>query len=299
MLAALLLVLIANALARHLAGRYPVGEVLFLRYLCALPVVLIGAAPDGRTMFATARLGLHALRAALGVGAAAAIYAASLHLPFSDLVAISYSAPLFVAVYSWPLLGERVSRWRGCLIAGGFVGVGLVVHPTHFELWSLGAVVMAVLNAFVAIAARGLARTERPATMAVWFTAFGTIFSAPLVGFGFVMPEAGDVLLFTAFGVAAGVSTHLNVRAYRHAPAAVLVPIDYFAVLLSAAIGFIVWSEIPSLAMICGGALIVATGLLQLRAAQAEAGGSIMLRDKAVPSVAGVDALTALNSTRR
>jgi drug/metabolite transporter (DMT)-like permease len=271
MAASLCLVLLTNALARDLAARLPVGEILFCRFLGALPIVLLLAAKARIPLFTTQRLGIHVLRAALGIAAMGALYLSSQHLPFSDLIAISYSSPLLVALFAMPLLGERVSGRRFALISSGFLGVLLIAFPGHFAIWSLGALAMAMLNALAVIAARSLGRTEHPIAIACQFALFGAGLSLPLLALGCRLPSPSDLPELAALGVCAGLAIQLNAMAFRHAPASVLAPIDYAAVVISVAIGYVAWSETPTLSMILGGTLLIASGVLQLRVAQAEA----------------------------
>src|SRR5713101_8424257 len=93
MATSLVLVVGASALARILTARYPANEVLFFRFVCALPVVFACSGGIKVRELATQRIGMHALRALLTVGATLSLYLASQHLLFADLIAISYSTP--------------------------------------------------------------------------------------------------------------------------------------------------------------------------------------------------------------
>lgn len=262
---ALILLFVANTIARALSARLPVGEVVFFRFAGALAVAGGLWFWLGRPAMTPRRLPLHALRALLVVMATACLYAATRHLPFADLIAIAYSAPLFVALLAWPLIGERVGARRLAISAIGFLGVLLVACPGQFKLWSLGALAMALLSAAATLCTRSLARGEDATTMACCFAAFGLIFSAPGLLLGWITPDLRDLALLACLGLAAGVSIHLHAQAFRCAPASVLAPIDYLGVLLSVGIGFVVWDETPSLFMLAGGVLIVGAGLLQFR----------------------------------
>jgi drug/metabolite transporter (DMT)-like permease len=264
MATSLLLVVVANALARDLTSRYPANEVLFFRFFCALPLVLACSGKLEVRDLATRRLPLHALRAMLVVGATLALYLASQHLLFADLIAISYSTPLFVGIFAAPLLGERVGGGRALLTIIGFVGVLLVACPGRLELWSAGALTMAVLNAFAVLTARSLAKTEDPAQMAIHFTLFGLVFSALLIPYQWVAPSPEDLLSLGALGLAAGLAIHVHAHAFRCAPASFLAPIDYFGVVISAGLGLLLWSEIPSIFTFAGGGLIVLVGMLHV-----------------------------------
>lgn len=263
MAASLALVLTAGALARDLGGRYGAAEVLFLRFLLSLPVVAAAAvAMAGRRALSVTRPGGHAVRALSGVGAALIFYAATQHLPFADLIALSYAAPLFVVLLSGAAIGERVGAASALCVALGMAGVFLIAPPTRLEPWSLAMLAMAFLNAVCILATRRTAQADGPAATGLVFVLAGCLLTAPAALLtGFRMPDAADLPAFLLLGLAAGTAILLNAAAFRRAPAAVLAPIDYLGIAASAAIGFLWWGESPSPAVLLGGALIAAAGL--------------------------------------
>jgi drug/metabolite transporter (DMT)-like permease len=269
MAASLAMFLLAGVLARDLSARYPVGEVLFLRFLLSLIVVVpFALVTVGWAALRSANPGLQAVRAIFGVTAAGIFYAASQHLTFADLVTVSYTMPLFVALLSRPVLGERVGSHRALLVAGGFCGAVLVLAPAGFGIWSLAALGMAVLNAACALGARKLAATDAPATTSLLFVTVGAGLTLPLAAYSFSAVAPADALRFLLLGVASGLAVILNVAAFRHGPVAVLVPIDYFGIVAAMAIGFFAYREVPTTLAIAGSGLIVITGCAQLRIAR-------------------------------
>ncbi|MBM3522934.1 MAG: DMT family transporter [Alphaproteobacteria bacterium] len=261
----LLLLFIGNTLARELSARLPVGEVVFFRFAGAFVVTMSLWIGVGAPALSARRLPLHALRALLVVGATFALYASTRHLPFADLIAIAYSAPLFVVLLAWPVIGERVGRRRAIISAVGFFGVLLVAFPGQFKIWSLGALAMAVLNSGATLCTRSLARSEDATTIAFCFAAFGMLFSMPVILIDWIAPDPFEFALLAVLGIVSGLSIHVHALAFRLAPASVLAPVDYVGVLLSVGIGFVLWSETPSAFMLVGGAVIVATGILLFR----------------------------------
>ena len=278
MAGSLLLVLLVNALARELTARYPVGEVLFCRFLGAAALLAILFRGDVAVAMRTPHLKLHLMRVVLGVGSTLALYMALQHLPFADLMAIAYASPLVVAMLSWSALGERVGLRRVGFILAGFGGILIVAFPGRLEIWSIGALIMALLNAGALMTTRSLGRTENARTIAICFAVFGTLATAPMLFFGCKLPDASDALLFVALGGTAGLAIHLHAQAFRRAQAAVLAPVDYFAVVISPAFAWLFWAEVPSSSMLIGGAIIIAAGMLQLREAHRETTHNVFSR---------------------
>lgn len=265
MAVSLALVLAANALARDLSARYPAGEVLFLRFLASLAVILPLALRGGIAALRTRHPVLQAGRAVCGIGAAGIFYAATQHLPFGDLVALSYTAPLFIALLSPLLLGERVGRGLLAPILLGFAGVVLVAIPNQISLWSMAAVVLALLNALCAVGARHLGRVDGVAATTALFALAGTLMSLPIAVVDFVLPSAVDLPLLAALGLFAGLAVHVNALALRAARAAVVAPVDYLGIAVSTGIGWTLWEEVPTPLAMIGGAFIAVSGLLSLR----------------------------------
>jgi drug/metabolite transporter (DMT)-like permease len=57
------------------------------------------------------------------------------------------------------------------------------------------------------------------------------------------------------------VGQHYITEAFRHAPAAVVAPIEYTALLWGIAIDWVVWSVLPGTVILSGASLVIAAGL--------------------------------------
>lgn len=303
MLGSLAMVLVAGALARTLGAQYAAEQVLFLRFVVSLAVVgpaalaLAGRPASIRRALTIRRPLPHAVRAVTGVGAALIFYKATQHLPFADLVALSTSAPIFVALLSRLLTGERVSAASAACIAAGLAGVFLVAPPTQLAVWSLAAVAMAALNAVCILATRKAAQSDGPAATGLVFVLAGTLLTLPAALAGFRMPALEDAPAFLMLGLAAGAAIVLNVKAFRLAPAALLAPIDYLGIAASVAVGYVWWGEVPTLAAAAGGALITVAGIANVLLAGRPYQPS-STPNQAVPNQADLGGSTSRPSTR-
>ena len=89
------------------------------------------------SVIATCRLSQHIARAALGIFAPLAFFAALRYLPLADTTAIFFCAIFFMTAGSAWFLGEAVGYHRWIAIVIGFVGVLLVVRPGRMSCSSL------------------------------------------------------------------------------------------------------------------------------------------------------------------
>ncbi len=160
-----------DAIIKYASADVTLWQLYVLRSLFLIPALLVIAFAWGDGA-ATWRQSLRAwpmLRAMLFVLMYFSMYAAIPVLPLSAVAAGIYTAPLFVAALSAPLLGEPV-RWRGLLaIAIGFAGVLVILRPgTEAFTWEMLLPVMAgFFYALSAIVTRTRCRSIPPSTLAV------------------------------------------------------------------------------------------------------------------------------------
>jgi drug/metabolite transporter (DMT)-like permease len=148
-----------------------------------------------------------------------------------------------------------------------FVGILVIVQPGAASIAPLGFAV-AMIGAFstglVSITLRHMTRTESPPSIVFWF---GVLSVPPMallmIPFGQAhSPEIFALLLL--MGVTGSVSQILQTFAFRWGSVAVVVPMDYSAILWSSAIGWLFWDALPSAAIWIGAALIAAGSLYVL-----------------------------------
>ena len=253
----------------------PVGETVFFRSVFALPPILLWVGLRGGlpNMLKTSDPWGHARRGLAGVSAMSLGFVAIGLLPFSEVVAIGYAAPLFATLLAAVLLKERLRLYRLSAIALGLAGVLLVLSPRlglveagaasdrAQTLGALAALAAALMSAFAQTFARRLVATETTASVAFWFTITSTVCALLTSPFGWTLPSPGAAALLVLAGFLGGTGQILLTESYRHAELAVIAPFDYASILLSLAIGWFVFAEAPTPTMLLGAALVIVAGL--------------------------------------
>jgi drug/metabolite transporter (DMT)-like permease len=182
-----------------------------------------------------------------------------------------------VAALSVPVLGERVARAQWVAIAAGLAGVLLMLAPRGGQWISLGALAAVVAAASYSVAVvslRLLSRTDTTESMVFWFTALLTL------GAGLLAIPGWQPLLSQHFGLLVGVGItgalgqHFITEAFRHAPAAVVTPFEYTALLWGVALDLAIWGVLPGGVTLAGGALVIGAGLYIIQRERSTAGGS-------------------------
>lgn len=254
-----------DALLKLFAAYYPPFQVSALRAAASLPFVLVPMWLAGRLgELRPTRLGLHLVRGLLGVVMLATFVAALREAPLASVYSVYMAAPLLIAALAAWWLGERVDAGRWLAIVVGLAGVLVILQPRPGGLsWTAGvfATLSALCYALAAITARVLTRTERSPTMVVTFLTVVTLVAGGLAAPEWVAIRPGDWLLIAATGALGAVGQHAITEAFRHAPAAVVAPIEYTALLWGLGIDFVVWSVWPNAAMLGGATLVIAAGI--------------------------------------
>ncbi|MDZ7670360.1 MAG: DMT family transporter [Gammaproteobacteria bacterium] len=262
-----------DACVKALQGGFDTPQIVLLRLLCALPFVLLFARfMGGFARIRPKRWRWHIFRACCASGATFSFFWALGELPLVLIVTIGFAAPLLVALLSRPFLGERVGamRWLGIVV--GFAGVLVAVQPASGAApLSWDPAILAVLGAtlcwaLLVMSARRMG-TDEPAGAMVLFTMPLSIVIGGVLSIGnWVTPTAGDWALFAALGLFGASVHYCAVFAYRASRATTVAPIEYTALIWSALLGYAFFDEIPGEWTLAGAVIIVAGGLLAMRA---------------------------------
>jgi drug/metabolite transporter (DMT)-like permease len=89
------------------------------------------------------------------------------------------------------------------------------------------------------------------------------VFTAALP-LGWVAPTAFDWGAMVANGLGNAIGQYLWTRALHLAPTSAVVPFNYFSLVWAIVLGFLVWGDIPSAALLAGSAIVVASGVFLL-----------------------------------
>lgn len=216
-----------------------------------------------RTLVRTRRPAMQLARAGLLVVTICLLFAGFVWLPIAEATVLNFMAPIFVALLSAPLLGERVDPHRWLAVAAGFAGVLVIVRPgseiAHFA--ALFPLASALSFAGFQLMTRIVSRSD--STLAtVFHTGAGTcLWSSLIVPFVWTPMSGRQWLGFAVLGTL-GTCAHIClVRAFTLAPAALVSPFTYTKLLWVSILGFFVFGDLPGANTLAGSALIVAGGL--------------------------------------
>ena len=231
----------------------------------------------GLSVFRTRRLHHHVMRSASQACSQTFLLIAFSLMPLAGAIAINFSSPLFATLVSALLLKEAVGLTRWAVLLIGFLGVLIVANPgaETFQIGALFALGNAILYGSVTAGVRGMTATESAQTLTLYQLVLLTGCFALLLPLGWVTPTPADAGWILFNGVANAVGQYWWTRALHLAPASAVAPFFYLSLVWASILGFVIWGEVPTVSLVVGSAVVVASGLFLLwratRARQAAA----------------------------
>lgn len=192
-------------------------------------------------------------------------------IPLSQLVALEFTNPIWVALLAPLLLGERLTRARMLAVALGFAGVLIVARPGidplglgHFA--ALGAAIGFALNT---IYTKKIMAFDGVLCVLFWMTASQAVMGFALgVWGGFPWPSVTVWPWLVVVGLT-GLSAHYCLTsALTHAPASIVAPMEFLRLPVISVVGMAVYAEPLMLSVFAGAVLILGANLLNMRASR-------------------------------
>jgi drug/metabolite transporter (DMT)-like permease len=253
------------ALARGLEGRCDWELVATVRaglaFLFATVLTLRAGAK-----FAFFRPRILWLRSIAGTISLICTFYALLHLPISDVLTLTNMFPIWVALLSWPLAGERPTVDAWIAIAVGLVGVLLVAQP-HFAQDDPYPALIALLASFsTSVAMLGLHRLKAVDPRAIvahfsgvsFVTCLFIIFLDPTDSWGNAKLESTTLLMLGSVGVCATVGQLFLTKAFAAGPPARVSVVALTQVGFAMLFDMVFWNRSFGLLSLLGIALVIA-----------------------------------------
>jgi drug/metabolite transporter (DMT)-like permease len=235
-----------------------------LGFFMLYPLIRING---GFSVVKTARARVHIARNLIHYGAQLGWFFALTLIPIGQVVAIEFTMPIWTAILAATFLGERITVWKIAAIALGVIGVVVIVRPAAGEVDPGQLIALAAAVGFgISIAiVKSLTRTEQTLAIIFWMLAVQSAAGFFPALYVWTWPPAyvwGWVVVIAFCGT---FSHYCMARAMLHADATVVIPMDFLRVPLTAAAGWLIYSERLDIFTVLGAALILTGNLLNLK----------------------------------
>ena len=256
---------------RELATNLNTFEIMLFRSIIGFLIVLaIGYFAKTFAEIKRDRLGLHLFRNLAHFSGQNLWFLAVASIPFSQLFALEFSTPVWVALLAPLFLGEVLTKQRLLAVILGFAGVLIVARPdiNQFDFAIVAAVACAICFAGSMMATKSLTSDQSITCILFWLTlmqlAMGlvaTVFTGTIT-----FPEGINIFWIVIVGIG-GLTAHFCItNALALAPAIVVIPLDFMRLPLISVIGFLAYGEAFELPILVGAGVIFIAILLNLKA---------------------------------
>ena len=257
--------------ARELAPHHDTFEIMMYRSFLGIGIVVgIGWMAGTLHQIQTSRLGLHALRNAIHFGGQNLWFFALASIPLAQVIALEFTAPIWVALLAPLVIGER---WRWVRIAAaaiGFAGILVVTKPGSVEISPgvIAAILSAVCFAGVTLTTKVLSRNETVTSILFWLVvsqaAMGVV--AACYDGAVRPPTLQSIPLLVLVGFCGLFSHWCIANALTVAPASVVSPMEFARLPLTAAVGALLYAEAIDPAVAIGAILVLIANTINIRA---------------------------------
>ena len=252
-----------DSMMKLVVNDHPIGQAIFIRGVFVLLLITLFVYRQGGFRV----LRIHSMRLQLWSAILLVfpiflfIYALS-QLPLSIATIIFFTNPLFVCLFAWIWLGERITWILGSAVALGFVGAALVSNPTSssFEWVLLAPLTVALLSAVRELVLRQAMARETAVSTLFYATLAVTGVAACTYPLGWIAIDGRECGLLGLAACGFGLGIYSMTESLRFSSASLVAPYKYTAIVWALILGYIFWGESPAPIVWLGTVLIIVSG---------------------------------------
>jgi len=202
------------------------------------------------------------------------------YIPLGEAVTYNKTSPIFVAIFAYLFLSEKLNKWSIVAILLGFVGMACISFPQDgavFSKYSILGIFSGIGAALAYTSIRELRQYYDTRAIVMSFMGVGTIaplllmFLTPYVEAPeslefmfaeFVMPEGIIWLYVLIMGLSATISQVLMTKAYEYTKAGIVGTISYSNIVFALIIGVTLGDPLPTPLKVLGIILVISSGLI-------------------------------------
>ena len=201
------------------------------------------------------------------------------NIPLGEAITYNKTSPIFVAIFAYIFLNEKLNRNALFAIALGFIGIVFVAQPVggSFDKYDVLGIFSGIGAALAYTSIRELRKYYDTRAIVMSFMGIGTIapiilmLITPYVSVSedldwmfaeFIMPEGIVWLYVTAVGIFATISQLLMTKAYELTKAGIVGTISYTNIVFGVIIGLALGDALPNIWTFLGIILVISSGLL-------------------------------------
>lgn len=245
-------------------GMHPF-EIVFFRNVFGLVALLPFFMRIGFKELKTQRPMFHICRGGIHAAAMIMWFWALTVIPLADATALNFIMPVFASIGAIIFMNERSKLMRWVSVGIGFLGMLIILRPgfeeVDFGTWVVlcGAIFMAISK----LMAKSLTRSERPSTIVAYMSLVLTFISFVPAVFVWTWPTSEIWLWLMITGFVGSLAHVIQAQSFKEGDVTLVEPAGFLRLIWAAAIGYIIFGEIPQIWSWIG-AVVIMTGVILL-----------------------------------
>ncbi len=204
-------------------------------------------------------------------------------LGLGQAITYQYTYPIFLSLFSWLLIGEKLNKREWTAIFAGFTGILLIFRPdmqltAREHMIGLGN---AILTSFAYLSIRQLSGYYDTRAIVLSFMLSGIVlpaismtvgaFTGPVEGWEFLVGtfrwpvNISQWLVITALGITALIGQFMMTMAFQYGKAGQVAAVSYSNIMFSLLFGMMLGEGIPSVIVLSGISFIILGGVMVAR----------------------------------
>ena len=198
-------------------------------------------------------------------------------VPLATATVLLYTFPIFGAIFSWILLGEKLNAKEVAAVFIAFVGMYIILNPAHqpVSLMLVFALLAGFLAGITMVTIRVLRREENPFVIYFYYCLFLAIVCLPGAVSPLQVPRVRDIPYLLIFGLAgflAQIFITYGLKYCRVATAGIVAMTEIFYAGLW---GVLFFHEKISWSLVWGGGVVLCSGIYLTLSEYAKPKGSL------------------------
>ncbi len=218
----------------------------------------------------TIRLKLHFIRNIFHFAGQNLWFFAVVYIPLSQLFALEFSTPIWVAILAPLFIKERLTLTRLFVVLLGFIGILIVVRPDFMIVKPeiVAGAFCAIGFAITSITTKKLTSTDSILCILFWLTVMQLLFGIICSGFDgdFDYPRGKEIYWVIIIGIC-GLCAHFCITmALSLAPAIIVSPMEFLRLPLITMVGYFMYNENLDWYIFLGATIVLTANIINLQA---------------------------------
>ncbi|ARG97880.1 DMT family transporter [Legionella micdadei] len=249
-----------SVFVKKIGALLPTSQLIFFRFSISLIILLPWIVTDKTFSLKIQQPVQYGGRILAGLSALFCVFYGIKFIPLVDALLLNNTAPLFVPLIAWLMIGAKTPKKAILGIVIGFIGVGLILSPGQEILCLASTIALAsgFLTALAIVQMRVISKSSSTKQMLFYYFIVSTFVSGLVAAIQWKSPGTVEIWVFLlAVGVFGTLYQIFATLSYVTAPVRLMSPLVFLIVVFGGFFDWLIWSYVPNLFTLLGALLVI------------------------------------------